>query len=355
MSKQRKIVVTKDDNENRYFELKYRIGNKQYQFPIIPREIYLRNKRIHPKYSDEISECKKQIEELISLGWLSVHRELLEEEIEENYYNRKYYFRSPVDKRIEDLLTRLSDYYLNIELEANNLSKKYQSEVLAGLLYNKEFDQFSFDEYSNSDPENIKEGLIHAYRDLNALNDDIEKRIDNHTNVIADSLENLKKAKNENEPINLNDVLPIVLLKRTNHIINLSQKLEKERTELFKPINEYISQLSSFVKEKNFEFTPGKSSAIRVTTAGKELRVNQLSSGEKQLFILLTETLLQKNRKFIFIADEPELSLHIEWQKKLLESIKNINKNAQIIVATHSPEIAALWKDSIIKMENIID
>lgn len=65
-----------------------------------------------------------------------------------------------------------------------------------------------------------------------------------------------------------------------------------------------------------------------------------LSSGEKQLIILLTEALLQKSMPNIFIADEPELSLHIGWQRIIIEKILEMNPMAQIIVATHSPEIA---------------
>ena len=78
-----------------------------------------------------------------------------------------------------------------------------------------------------------------------------------------------------------------------------------------------------------------------------------LSSGEKQLFILLTEALLQKESNYLFIADEPELSLHIKWQKQILSEMLSINPNAQIIVATHSPEVASNYPNRIINMANI--
>ena len=69
--------------------------------------------------------------------------------------------------------------------------------------------------------------------------------------------------------------------------------------------------------------------------------------------ILLTETLLQENKPFIFIADEPELSLHIEWQEKLLSAIISLNNNVQLIVATHSPEIVSEFKKSTINMGSV--
>lgn len=71
------------------------------------------------------------------------------------------------------------------------------------------------------------------------------------------------------------------------------------------------------------------------------------------MLILLTQTLLQEKQPYVFIADEPELSLHIEWQKDIIGAINTINPNAQVIVATHSPEIAGQWSDNIISMESI--
>lgn len=79
----------------------------------------------------------------------------------------------------------------------------------------------------------------------------------------------------------------------------------------------------------------------------------KLSSGEKQLLILLIETLLQRKERCIFLADEPEISLHIEWQREIISSVLALNPNAQIIVATHSPEIAGKHKSKIIKMNDI--
>lgn len=64
-----------------------------------------------------------------------------------------------------------------------------------------------------------------------------------------------------------------------------------------------------------------------------------LSSGEKQLLFLLIETLVA-NVNTILI-DEPELSMHVDWQKTLVRSMQLLNPNAQIILATHSPEIMA--------------
>jgi predicted ATP-dependent endonuclease of OLD family len=56
----------------------------------------------------------------------------------------------------------------------------------------------------------------------------------------------------------------------------------------------------------------------------------------------------------IFIADEPELSLHVSWQAELLKALRDLNRNAQLIVATHSPEIVAGFTNNVIDMEDIV-
>ncbi|EKN5948203.1 ATP-binding protein, partial [Yersinia enterocolitica] len=53
-------------------------------------------------------------------------------------------------------------------------------------------------------------------------------------------------------------------------------------------------------------------------------------------------------------TDEPELSLHIAWQKNIIPAIKELNPNAQIIAATHSPEVASNYKNSIFDMETLV-
>jgi len=81
----------------------------------------------------------------------------------------------------------------------------------------------------------------------------------------------------------------------------------------------------------------------------------QLSAGEKQILIILLKVILQENEPAILLMDEPELSLHLPWQFKLIELIQRLNKQCQIIIATHAPCIFSKgWRDKIIKMEDIV-
>ncbi|AWA06978.1 AAA family ATPase [Aeromonas hydrophila] len=79
-----------------------------------------------------------------------------------------------------------------------------------------------------------------------------------------------------------------------------------------------------------------------------------LSEFPKQLLIVLGEALLQEKKPWIYIADEPELSLHVKWQESLVENLRAINPSSQIIFATHSPDVVSIFGNKIFDMENML-
>lgn len=88
---------------------------------------------------------------------------------------------------------------------------------------------------------------------------------------------------------------------------------------------------------------------------GKELlRPYQLSSGEKQMLVILLTVLVQDHSHCVLFMDEPEASLHIEWQQKLISMIRELNSNVQIILTTHSPAlIMEGWLDAVTEVSDI--
>lgn len=67
--------------------------------------------------------------------------------------------------------------------------------------------------------------------------------------------------------------------------------------------------------------------------------LESLSSGERQLLQILLETLAVDNSSIII--DEPELSMHVDWQRELIAAMYLVNPDCQLVLATHSPEIVA--------------
>ncbi len=81
---------------------------------------------------------------------------------------------------------------------------------------------------------------------------------------------------------------------------------------------------------------------------------SDLSAGEKQLLLIMLAVFMQEQREAILIMDEPEISLHIDWQNRLLADIRRLNPNCQVIVSTHSPAmILDGWHSSVTNMADI--
>ena len=86
------------------------------------------------------------------------------------------------------------------------------------------------------------------------------------------------------------------------------------------------------------------------------LSVYDLSSGEKQLLILLISMLCMRKEPGICISDEPEISLHVSWQKQLISVLREMNPNMQLIITTHSPSILyGGWQNRVVNLQDVIN
>lgn len=108
-----------------------------------------------------------------------------------------------------------------------------------------------------------------------------------------------------------------------------------------------------------------KDTSKRIDRTSNELRFLQyqerlspytLSSGEKQMLVILLTVLLQDCRPYVLFMDEPEVSLHVEWQEKLIGIARSLNPNAQIILTTHSPAVVMNgWTDAVTEVSDITE
>ena len=95
---------------------------------------------------------------------------------------------------------------------------------------------------------------------------------------------------------------------------------------------------------------------IRFTQIGETLVPYQLSSGEKQILVILLTVLVEDNQNYVLFMDEPEVSLHVEWQRQLIDLIMQLNPNVQIILTTHSPAVIMNgWLDKVTEVSDITD
>lgn len=122
----------------------------------------------------------------------------------------------------------------------------------------------------------------------------------------------------------------------------------------FKSIKVFCDCVNSFFRDSNKNLTIDANGDFIITQHGDNIGVNALSSGEKQLLLILTRTMNCVGEKTVLLLDEPEISLHLKWQENLIDAITSIHNNCQIIIATHSPAILMQgWMDCLVDMKNI--
>lgn len=112
---------------------------------------------------------------------------------------------------------------------------------------------------------------------------------------------------------------------------------------------------SLFAPSLKWDSEASKVQFLLLQYGNKTISPGELSSGEKQMLMLLINTLLLIKKECIVFWDEPEISLHVDWQKVLIATMQKINPNMQLIIATHSPFIIFDgWENRVVNLHNLV-
>lgn len=128
---------------------------------------------------------------------------------------------------------------------------------------------------------------------------------------------------------------------------------------VFDTLLEKLELFTNILNERRFTFKSihiNRAKGFYFTTIkGKELELGQLSSGEQHEVVLLYELIFNVKPNILVLIDEPEISLHITWQKEFLSDLLKIIKiqNIQVLIATHSPSIINDRWDLVYNLENV--
>ena len=129
----------------------------------------------------------------------------------------------------------------------------------------------------------------------------------------------------------------------------------EEVSSLMSRKNLFYDVMDAFFKESGKVIERDKDEIRFRDKNGRLLSPYQLSSGEKQLIIILTTVLCQNGEPYILLMDEPEISLHFDWQKKLIGAVMQLNPELQLILTTHSPAVVMEgWLDRVQDVSDLI-
>ncbi|WP_395600686.1 AAA family ATPase [Pseudomonas sp. B19125] len=144
--------------------------------------------------------------------------------------------------------------------------------------------------------------------------------------------------------------LNMAQIQRIRKILAEMDRQKKFAERFYAPIKEFCETMNSFLRSSRKELTVDSVGKIKIFQGGKTVDLLSLSSGEKQLLILMAHARFGSVRGRTFIVDEPELSLHMRWQEMLVEALIAGNQDNQFIFATHSPEIVGYHTDKCISV-----
>ncbi|CFQ86419.1 cytochrome c biogenesis protein CcmA [Yersinia frederiksenii] len=123
----------------------------------------------------------------------------------------------------------------------------------------------------------------------------------------------------------------------------------EDALEKLRPYNELYNKVDLFVSLLNEKMLAFKSVKIGhnrgfyfISDTGDEIELENLSSGEQNQIVLFYDLIFNTKENSIVLIDEPEISLHVAWQKEFLDGlgkILKVNHIDKVIIATHSPQV----------------
>lgn len=250
-------------------------------------------------------ENKRQLSEKITDG---LHLEDSSEE--KNYKMLKEFGMDDVHMQNMIYSSRLKDKYVK---SLNRLNKQYLNDILAGS-YEKDGDvllSFSRDK------------LVYAVDsiDEHLLPKSNKERLKRVFNQIAN--------KESEESTDREKILSHYLLL----LMNSQVEIQKQRINM----NLFVSRCNKYLHGKYIIFDENLLSYNLINEDGKELQLDALSSGEKQIVSIFSYLCLASNTNVFVMIDEPELSLSVDWQRTILEDIKECPSCKGLFAVTHSP------------------
>lgn len=223
-------------------------------------------------------------------------------------------------------------------------------------------------EYAKELRSHITDTLASYSQVTQRLDSSFPKRLFDEQNEISqeafrarfEEIKNLQKSLNKYELSVIEEDNHPTYKKENAKALAVYLRDTEEKLEIFKDLLARLNLFTSILNERRFAFKKihvSKDEGFRFLTKNNEvLPLTELSSGEQQEVILLFELLFKVKPGTLVLIDEPEISLHVAWQKEFLNDLIKITDLQKIntIIATHSPQIVGERWDLTVDLEELI-
>jgi predicted ATPase len=272
----------------------------------------------------------------VKLTWLSIHRAASLKTREDRS------FESSVDIKLDQLSNALTRLFSQFKSKGDEEISHFQKSLFLALLPPPEWQLIV--SVKSLDLEKERQALQEIFENFGVSSiayPDLERQFA----TVREAVGKTSWADKE--------LTALAAMWSIHRVVQEWAELRAKQAEIYKPREDFLAVINEMLRRKKLSINERNELKADIE-GGKSLGLTELSSGEKQLVIILGEALLQQKTPWIYIADEPELSLHVTWQERLTTNLRQINPRAQIIFATHSPDIVGKFENKIFDMEKLL-
>lgn len=343
---QKPVIKVKKTPLNEYlYQIAYTVQSSSsgriefYEFDDFADIAFSRRRRHSPIEEVKHQSLREHLRSLLDLSWLPLWRfHAPGKEVDERT-------TGSVDAKLEQIKRDFATYFSALQAQAQQETDLLQEKIFLSLIT-----QTDRGVNFTGDPATEQTELEALFREFKMDRHKYRKSILNHFDTVRQAV---AKIGSDKGGLTHQEFVALIDNQRIHKLVIEWRGLQNIRKGIYSHRDAFLSIINGLFSRKRVNITDRNQIEI-ITQSGKTFGLDVLSSGEKQLFVMLGEVLLFEQKPFILIADEPELSLHVDWQSALVRSIQRLNQNVQMIFATHSPDIVGEFESDILRIEDHI-
>lgn len=352
-------------------EIKFKKHNTSIVKLQIPEDRKRRVNGVEDIYFEEygiLNEIRKEF----NYVYLALNRAISLSDSDDYYYfpRRRYFLEEDdiiepeiIDPEIRYIENLISKKYTTANSLTNAISNEFRNLILKSSLnvnvqtdFEKILSDFNGIGFSKNDILSIKDSYIKILDDLKILSKGEKDQYNIFFDNYVKRIKSLKK-----KPIPLDEMFGLFIehneMKKIQGIVNIAADTEKQKALIMHPIELFLNTVNEFISssdlKKKIDININGRIYFSSENSNQKLSIQLLSSGERQLLVFFANLIfgVKETSSGIFVVDEPELSLHLSWQKVFVEKALEVNNNVQFIFATHAPEIIGSRRNKMYKLE----
>lgn len=299
-------------------------------------------------------DAVKKIKELVTPVFLGLDRRIYEggeiDFMSVDSFMQERDFTTDIKGNLYESLIDVENLIKKSYLEYSQIQSSISASLKNKIIYSS-FDiiqgheNFGLNTNTDVDIESRKKRIIEASKNFEIT--DLEPKIINYFDELERIQKSLQKEQEKKGKEHSQQFMKVLgqwfinnpQLERIDNIISLYENAQNEIEVSYKEFIKFEVLANLYFEENNKKLKIKRNGEIEIQLPNNDnTGIFKLSSGEKQIIVMLAQLIFGKKRQ-IFIIDEPELSLHLGWQELFVNSLIEASPNTQFIMATHSPTI----------------